>query len=75
MGPYNFEKSANQHNYLEIPKTFFCTEVLRTPHYKKYHFQLDGATPHTATAVQTCLGEQFVEKFIDENVWPHAHLI
>ena len=70
FGPYYFEESVNQHNYLEMLKNYFWPKVLRTADYKKYHFQQDGATPHTATAVQTWLSERFGDKFIDKNLWP-----
>ena len=70
FGPYFFEENVNQHNYLEMLKSFFWPKVLRTADYKKYYFQQDGATPHTATAVQTWLGERFGKKFIDKNLWP-----
>ena len=43
---------------------------MNTADYKKYHFQQDSATPHTATAVQTWLGQKFENKFIDKNLWP-----
>ena len=75
FGPFYFESTVIQHNCLEMLKTFFWPKVLRTADYKKYHFQQDGATPHTATAVQTWLGERFGTKFIDKNSWPPAHLI
>ena len=70
FGPYYFEESVNQHNYLEMLKNYFWPKVLRTADYKKYHFQQDGATPHTATAVQSWLKERFGKKFIDKNSWP-----
>lgn len=70
FGPYYFENSVNQHNYLEMLQSFFWPKVLRTADYKKYFFQQDGATPHTATAVQTWLGRRFQEKFINKNLWP-----
>lgn len=70
FGPFYFESTVNQTNYLEMLKTFFWPKVLRTPNYKKYYFQQDGATPHTATAVQTWLGQQFGSKFINKDLWP-----
>ena len=39
FGPYYFEDTVNQHNYLEMLKNFFWPKVLRTADYKKYHFQ------------------------------------
>ena len=45
FGPYYFEDTVNQHNYLEMLKIFFWTKVLRTAEYKngeKYYFQQDG---------------------------------
>ena len=70
FGPYVFEETVNQDNYLEMLRTFFWPKVLRTADYKKYYFQQDGATPHTATAVQEWLGEKFGSKFIRKDKWP-----
>ena len=70
FGPYYFEESVNQYNYLEMLKTFFWPKVLRTASYDKYYFQQDGATPHTATAVQEWLSDKFLKKFVDKKKWP-----
>ena len=70
FGPYYFENTINQKNYLEMLKNFFWPKLLRTAEYKKYIFQQDGARPHTATTVQTWLTEKFGNKFIDKNSWP-----
>ena len=51
-------------------KNEFWLKVLRTVEYEKYSFQQDGARPHTAKTVQTCLMDQFTEKFIDKDTWP-----
>jgi hypothetical protein len=64
FGPYFFEDSVNQHNYLEMLQNFFWPKVLRTADYKKYYFQQDGATPHTAISVQTWLSGRFGTKFM-----------
>lgn len=69
-GPYFFETSVNQENYLEMLKIFFWPKILNTPDYKKYYFQQDGATPHTAISVQTWLSGKFGKKFIDKDSWP-----
>ena len=66
FGPYYFEDSVNQRNYLEMLKKYFYTKVLRTAEHKKYYFQQDGARPHTALTVQTWLKD----KFIDKDMWP-----
>ena len=42
---YFFERTVNQFNYVEMLKDFFWPKLLRTPDYKKYYFQQDGATP------------------------------
>ena len=34
FGPYYFEESVNQHNYLEMLKNYFWSKVLRTADYK-----------------------------------------
>ena len=60
FGPYYFENTINQKNYLEMLKNFFWPKLLRTAEYKKYIFQQDGARSHTATTVQTWLTEKFV---------------
>ena len=70
FGPYYFEDTVNQVNYLEMLKKFFWPKLLRTAEYKKYYFQQDGARPHTATTVQTWLTEKFGDKFIDKDSWP-----
>ena len=70
FGPYFFETSVNQENYLDMLKKFFWPMILRTPNYKKYYFQQDGATPHTAIAVQTWLSGKFGKQFINKDSWP-----
>lgn len=69
-GPFFFEKHVNQHNYLEMLKKFFWPKHSNTVDYKKYYFQQDGATPHTAALVQEWLKGKFSEKFIDKKKWP-----
>jgi hypothetical protein len=69
-GPYFFETFVNQHNYLDMLKNFFWPKHLRTQEYKKYYFQQDGASPHTAKSVQTWLTEKFSTKFIHKCQWP-----
>ena len=69
-GPFFFEACVNQHNYLEMLKNFFWPKILRTVDYKKYYFQQDGATPHTAMAVQSWLSDKFGTKFIKKDSWP-----
>ena len=51
-------------------KDFFWPKVLRTAEYKKHYFQQDGARPHTATSVQTWLGERFGNKLVHNDLWP-----
>jgi AraC-like DNA-binding protein len=70
FGPYFFETTVNQHNYVDMLKEFFWPKILRTPDYKKYYFQQDGATPHTATATQTWLSSKFGKKFLKKDSWP-----
>lgn len=69
-GPYFFEETVNQHNYLHMLQNFFWPKHLRTANYKNYYFQQDGATPHTANMVQEWLSSKFLDKFIDKNQWP-----
>lgn len=69
-GPYFFSESVNQDNYLSMLKIFFWPKHLRTAEYKKYFFQQDGATPHTANTVQTWLTTKFNEKFVNKKTWP-----
>ena len=66
-GPYFFEETVNQHNYLEILQIFFCPKHLRTKSNKNYYFQQDEATPHTANSAQDWFKSKFSEKFIDKN--------
>ena len=70
FGPFFFSDYVNSRNYLEMLKTFFWPKILNTAEYKKYHFQQDGARPHTATAVQTWLTSRFGPKFITKEKWP-----
>ena len=70
FGPYYFENSVNQHNYLEMLKNFFWPKMLKTADYQKYYFQQDGAKPHTALSVQNWLKGKFGQKLIDKDLWP-----
>ena len=69
-GPYFFESSVNQHNYLEMIKKYFWPKHLRTAHHEKHYFQQDGATPHTANIVQEWLASKFSRKFLSKLMWP-----
>ena len=51
-------------------KDYFWPKQLRTADYKKYYFQQDSATPHTANTVQTWLTTKFREKFVNKKIWP-----
>lgn len=69
-GPYFFEETVNQHNYLEMLKTFFWPKHYRVKDSKKFYFQQDGARPHTANIVQEYLEGKFNVKFINKTQWP-----
>lgn len=69
-GPFFFSESVDQHNYKDMLENYFWPKHFRTAEYKKYHFQQDGATPHTANAVQTWLTEKFGDKFLHKKMWP-----
>ena len=69
-GPYFFSESVNQYNYLTMFKDFFWKKHLDTVEYKKYFFQQDGATPHTANSSQTWLTTKFGEKFVNKKMRP-----
>ncbi len=69
-GPFFFENYVNQHNYLDMLKTFFWPKHLKTAEYKKYYFQQDGAGPHKATMVQSWLKSKFGNRFIHKKMWP-----
>jgi len=50
----------------------FYDEHRKAKEYKNYYFQQDGATPHTANAVQTWLTGKFDDdKFLPKHKWPH----
>ena len=51
-------------------KIFFWPKHLHTSEYKKYHFQQNGATPHTANIVQDWLSSKFGTKFMAKLRWP-----
>ena len=69
-GPYFFDDTVNQHNYLHMLKTFFIPRVSKTRDYRNCYFQQDGASPHKANAVQDYLAIQFPERFIKKESWP-----
>jgi len=69
-GPFFVETSVNQHSYLNMLKNWFWPKHLRTEDYKKYYFQQDGATAHTANIVQTWLKSKFGQKFLTKEKWP-----
>jgi len=70
IGPYFFEETVNQHNYLKMLQTYFWRRHVHTPNYAKYYFLQDGATPHTADIVQNWLSEKFSKKIVDKKKWP-----
>lgn len=69
-GPFYFSDSVNQHNYLAMLQNFFWPKLLRTLNYQKYYFAQDGATAHTANAVQNWLQSKFGSKFLHKSMWP-----
>jgi len=70
FGPFYFEKSVNQQNYLEMLQTFFWPRLLKVPNSQNHYFQQDGATPHTANDVQDWLKRKFSRRFLDKTMWP-----
>ena len=54
-GPYFFQESVNQHNYLEMLRDFFWKRHCLVSNIQKYYFAQDFATPHTANIVQEYL--------------------
>ena len=70
LGPYFFEETVNQYNYLKMLQRFFWRRHVQTPIYTKYYFQQDGATPHTTNIVQNWLSEKFSTKLVDKKMWP-----
>jgi len=69
-GPYFFDETVNQHNYLDMLKNFFWKGHVTARDFKKYYFLQDNATPHTATMVQDYLKSKFGHRFIDKSKWP-----
>ena len=69
-GPYYFETSVNQHNYLEMLKWFY-DKHRKVKGYKNYYFQQDKASLHAVNSVQQWLTPKFGEKFITKEKWPH----
>ena len=68
---HTFRKTGNQHNYLEMLKNFFWPKhQSRVESHKKYYFQQDGATPHTANLVQDWCASKFGANFINKQQWP-----
>ena len=54
---------------------FFWPNILRTPDYKKYYVKQDGATFHTAIAIQTLFGNIFGKKILNKDSWLPGPLI
>ena len=69
-GPFFFEETVNQYNYLDMLQKFFWKRHSHTENYTNYYFQQDGAPSHTANMVQNWLKGKFLDKFIDTNKWP-----
>ncbi len=69
-GPYYFDSSVKKENYLDMLQNYFWELHKNVRGYKKYYFQQDGATPHTANIVQEWLSEKFGSLFIDKTKWP-----
>lgn len=70
FGPYYFEGTVNNENYLEMLQNSFWPEMLRTRSYKEYYFIQDGAPPHKKEIVQDWLKSKFGDRFVDKNLWP-----
>jgi hypothetical protein len=70
IGPYYFEQTVTKEEYLKMLETYFWRKHIQNPNFKKYYFQQDGATPHTADATQTWLKSKFSKKFVDKKMWP-----
>ena len=61
------EKSTD---YLRMLKNSFRSKHFRVESHKKYYFQQDGATPHTANLVQDWCASKFGANFINKQQWP-----
>ena len=61
FGPYYFESTVNQHNYLEMLQKYFWPKILRTADYKKYYFQQDGAHCKNGS------------NMVESQIWPKIH--
>lgn len=70
IGPFFFDSTVNQWNYLEMLKQFFEPEHKKQKLHKDYYFQQDGASPHRARIVQDWLKKDFRGKLLDSNLWP-----
>ena len=68
FGPYLFEESLNQHNYLKMLKSFYSPKLQRTTDYRKYYFQQNGTAPYTANMFQKWQGDHLSTKFIDKKM-------
>jgi len=70
IGPYFFESTVNQHTYLAMLESFFWIWHKRKPDNKKFYFQQDGASAHTAGMVQDWLKVKFGNRFFTKDFWP-----
>ena len=68
-GPYFFDESVNQHNYLHMLQNFFWPKHNKVENHLSYYFQQDGATSHTSNIVQEWLKSKFGDFFLDKTKW------
>ena len=68
FGPYLFEESLNQQNYLKMLKSFYSPKLQHTTDYRIYYFQQNGTATYTANMVQKWLGDHLSTKFIDKKM-------
>ena len=74
---FNVGTSINQDVYLEMLQTVLWPRISRDSNRKRYWFQQDWATPHTAVRVMEWLTLKFGERVISrftERSWPAKSL-
>lgn len=69
-GPFFFDSTVNNENYLDMLKNYFWPKVYRTKNAKSLYFQQDGAPAHRHENVQEWLNSKFGSRFLNKDMWP-----
>jgi hypothetical protein len=69
-GPFFFDSTVNNENYLDMLKSYFWPKVYRSKNATGMYFQQDGAPAHRHENVQQWLKSKFGDRFLNKDKWP-----